>query len=126
MVENRIEQDRERLVRLRRRLAAHFSLDELRTLCFDLGIAHENLPDTLDGMARELVRFCERHGRISELMEVLNQLRPGISFNARDTTEEVSGELVQVVIAIQDYGTLDIPSSSCPRVTVIVNPRQRT
>ena len=39
--------------KLRRNLSEHFK-EELRTLCFDLGIEHENLPETKDGMGR----FC--------------------------------------------------------------------
>jgi hypothetical protein len=63
-------------VRLRQNLASLFNKDELCTLCFDLGIQYDNLPSTLDGMARELVANCERHGRLSELAEKGKRLRP--------------------------------------------------
>ena len=35
----------ERLSQLRQNLIDHFSDGELRDLCFDLGVDHENLPD---------------------------------------------------------------------------------
>jgi formylglycine-generating enzyme required for sulfatase activity len=63
---------------LRRQLVEHFNKEELRTLCFDLDVEYENLPDTKDGMARELVAQCERHGRIPELITACQQLRPKI------------------------------------------------
>lgn len=61
---------------LRQNLTGRFNRDELRTLCFDLGIEHENLPETKDGMARELVAYCERTGSISRLVAKCGELRP--------------------------------------------------
>jgi hypothetical protein len=66
--------------KLRRNLAEHFNKDELRTLCFDLGIEHENLPEAKDGMARELVAYCVRTGRIAELVAKCRELRPNVSW----------------------------------------------
>jgi len=51
---------REVLVQLHQNLVEYFSKEELRTLCFDLGIEHENLPDAKEGLARALVRHCRR------------------------------------------------------------------
>jgi hypothetical protein len=66
---------------LRQNIAEHFNLDELRTLCFDMGIKHENLAaSTLDGMARELVDYCKRTGRIRELVVKGRKLRPNVSW----------------------------------------------
>jgi hypothetical protein len=49
---------RKQLSTLRDILVTYFDRDGLRTLCFDLEIEYEDLPDTLSGMARELVRVC--------------------------------------------------------------------
>jgi hypothetical protein len=69
----------EQQVRLRRTLAARFDMSELRVLCFDVGIDHEDLPgETKADMARELVAYCVHHGRISKLVETGRQLRPDI------------------------------------------------
>jgi hypothetical protein len=69
----------EQQVKLRRTLAAGFDMSELRVLCFDVGIDHEDLPgETKADMARELVAYCIRHGRISKLVETGRRLRPDI------------------------------------------------
>jgi hypothetical protein len=63
--------------KLRKNLTECFSKSELRALCFDLEIKDENLAaDTLDGMAMELVAYCERTGRVPELVEKCKGLRP--------------------------------------------------
>lgn len=62
-------------------LAERFNKEELRSLCFDLGIRDENLAaDTLDGMARELVAYCERTGQIPDLVARCRELRPHVSW----------------------------------------------
>jgi hypothetical protein len=69
----------EQQVELRRILTAGFDLSALRVLCFDVGIDHEDLPsETKTDMARELVAYCVRHGRISKLVETGRRLRPDI------------------------------------------------
>ena len=73
--------------RLRQNIAEHFTKDELRTLCFDLGIEHENLPETKDGMARELVAYCERTGRVPELVEKCKGLRPKVAWEDKQKYE---------------------------------------
>ena len=63
---------------LRQKIAASFNKEELFNLCFDLSIQYEDLPDTLDGMARELVARCERHGQLADLVAACQRLRPTI------------------------------------------------
>ena len=65
---------------LRQKVAEHFNLDELRSLCFDLGIDYENFPATKEGMTREIVMYCQRHGQISLLLEHCRRLRPEVSW----------------------------------------------
>ena len=70
---------------LRQKLVEHFSIEELRTLCFDLGIDHETLPGREKAeLARELIVHQQRVGRIPELCERCRELRPGVSWE--DTT----------------------------------------
>ena len=60
------------LADLRRRLTTEFDLEELRTLCFDMGIDFDDLRgEGKDAKARELVMYCQRH-------ELLGQLRATI------------------------------------------------
>ncbi len=58
-------------------LDEHFSLEELKSLCFDLKIDNENLPGgTKEGKARELVVYLDRYGRVPELIKLGRRLRP--------------------------------------------------
>jgi hypothetical protein len=67
------------VVALRRQIEAAFSLDELRTLCFDLSIDHEALPgQTRSALSRELVEYCRRRGRLAELARACQALRPNV------------------------------------------------
>ena len=73
---------KEYLIKLHQILATRFDEGELRTLCFDLGIDYDNLPD--DGkanQARELVAYLGRRGRISELVRRGKELRPDIPWD---------------------------------------------
>ena len=81
---------------LRRSLTEHFNRDELRSLCFDLGIEHEDLPDTLNGMARELVKACERRGRIPKLIEAVRRLRPDAASTASDALSQHLYDIQQI------------------------------
>jgi hypothetical protein len=50
-------------IAVREAIKQHYSLDEMRTLCDDLGIDYENLPgETRERKALELVGYFERHG----------------------------------------------------------------
>ena len=66
----------ERLTQLREKIIRHFDLEELRTLCADLGVDYADLPG--EGRAakvRELVAYFERQSRIAGLVERCRQLR---------------------------------------------------
>jgi hypothetical protein len=70
-----------RLVELCQNITEHFNLGELRMLCFEMGIDHENLAgETKADRARELVTYCERHGRTPELVTRCRILRPNTSW----------------------------------------------
>ncbi|MBK9711493.1 MAG: hypothetical protein IPO81_09230 [Kouleothrix sp.] len=64
-------------VKLRQIITDFFSDDELRELCFDLGIDYENLPGAgKAAKARELVAYAQRRGRMQDLVTTCQQLRP--------------------------------------------------
>jgi hypothetical protein len=72
---------RQYLAWLRQNIVDCCNIDELRTLCFDMGIKDENLPaSTLDGKARELVALCERRKIIPDLVNKLKQMYPQVSW----------------------------------------------
>lgn len=69
------------LVRLYQLLDKTFSLEELRTLCFSLGIEFDDLSgDGKGAKTRELVMYMHRRGRISDLIAIAKHERPHISW----------------------------------------------
>jgi hypothetical protein len=71
---------------LRRKLDEHFDKEELRLLCFDLGVDFDNLPgDSKATKAMELVALMERAEQIAELVAACEQLRQEVvwQFQAR-------------------------------------------
>jgi len=64
-------------VGLRRVIDVAFNLDELKSICFELGIDHEELAgSTKSAKIQELIGFCERRGRFSDLVRQVRTLRP--------------------------------------------------
>jgi hypothetical protein len=71
----------EYLKKLRQKLIAHFNESELKTLCSDLGINYESLPDSgLENKARELIWYLERRSRTGELVQECQKERPQVSW----------------------------------------------
>jgi hypothetical protein len=66
-------------VALRHTLVAHFDLEELRTLCFDLGVDIDELPgDGKGAKARDLVVYWQRRGDLGRLVEAVRQERGAV------------------------------------------------
>ncbi len=72
---------RQYLIHLRRILTERFGEGELKTLCFDLGIDHQDLPVGHADKARELLTYCDRHNRIPALVQYGKRARPDISWD---------------------------------------------
>ena len=69
------------LTQLREILIDHFDQEELKTLCFDLGIDYESLPGSgKANKARDLISALQRQGRLSELITFGQQERPHIQW----------------------------------------------
>ena len=67
------------VTQLRRILVERFSLEELRTLCVDLGVSHGELEgEGLEAKARELIAYLQRRERLEELVNYIRQHRPDI------------------------------------------------
>jgi hypothetical protein len=59
----------------------HFNEDELRSLCFDLGVDYEDLQaQGKAGKARELILYQEQRGDSDRLIDRCRELRPTISW----------------------------------------------
>jgi len=70
------------LTMLRKLLIQYYSLDELRTLCFDLGILYDNLGgDGLSGKVRELLLLIGRQHRFTELLNLIQTERPDLDLD---------------------------------------------
>jgi len=64
-------------------LTTHFDLEELRTLCFQLGVNYDFLAgEELRGKARELLLHLQRQDALSELTAWLQRERPDIDLDA--------------------------------------------
>jgi hypothetical protein len=69
------------IVHLHRILVTHSDVEELRTLCFQLRIAYDDLPGAgKSGRARELLSFLDRRRRIAELIVIGKRERPDIDW----------------------------------------------
>jgi internalin A len=68
-------------IRLRQILVERFDTEELRTLCYDLGVAFDALGGTnRAGKSRELVAYLERRQRLGDLIRTGKRLRPDIDW----------------------------------------------
>jgi len=92
-------------IMLRQNLSEYFNLEELRSICFELNIKHENLPVTLDAMARELVSMCERRGFINDLIGICKKECPLVNWDFKagyfpQEVEEILKKVQAVLILI--------------------------
>jgi hypothetical protein len=60
-------------------LASRFDLEELKTLCFRLGVVFDSLRgEGLEGKSRELVAYWQRRQQIGQLVKAIQLYRPDI------------------------------------------------
>lgn len=64
-------------------LQKHFSLNEIKSLCFVLNIRYSDIPgETFKRKTEELVDYCERHGRFGELLSACREQEPNAPWAA--------------------------------------------
>lgn len=64
-------------IRLRELMMRYFSKSELESLCFDLGIDKDTLPNaTKQELAQETILYCERRDKLDLLLEQCQKQRP--------------------------------------------------
>lgn len=69
------------LARIRDQMIQVFDKSELKTLCFDLGVAADDLPsETRTALAQSLVAYCYQRQRLPELLRLCRTLRPHVSW----------------------------------------------
>ena len=103
-----------RLVPLLESLVRYFDLDELRTLCFDLGLDYDELRgEVKSAKARELITVMLRQNRLAELASRLQVQRPDVDWpdveaiSAEErltwTTATEMQSAADYVAAVRDY-----------------------
>ncbi len=114
---NQLDIPKKRLAQLRQILIERFDEGELRTLCTDLGVDYENLPDAgKANKARELVEYLNRRNLIPELVDVGRRRRPDISWISIPKVTEKIQPIAQVIPSEQlsvdkDIIRLDLPKT---------------
>jgi hypothetical protein len=97
------------LAPLRDEMARRFTKEELRTLCFDLGVDYDDLPSAVKtGQAQDLILHLERAGRLDELLARCRELRPNVKWDNPahvPGTSEVPGTSTRVTFTL-DLGPL--------------------
>jgi hypothetical protein len=67
--------------KLRQNLIHYLNEEELKDLCFDIHIDYDTLSGSGKGAKiRELITYCERNGRITELINKCQDLRPNVNW----------------------------------------------
>ncbi|MCW5852275.1 MAG: hypothetical protein KIT87_19535 [Anaerolineae bacterium] len=70
------------LIRLRKLLVDGFGADDLKTLCFDLGVDYDDLPGTVRSTkVVELLTYLDRRRRLPDLVQVGRDERPDIAWD---------------------------------------------
>jgi hypothetical protein len=78
--ESKLRMSQPKLVRLLAFVEKYFDVEEMRDLCFELGLGYDSLGgEGHRGKGRELVLHMARYGRLSELEEVLKRERPNLN-----------------------------------------------
>ena len=96
---------------LRRQITSFFNREEVKNLCQDLSIPYENLGgEGHEAIIRELIAYCQRYGRISDLLnycqrerpnapwptaEAINQALPGAIDDIAQTTRRYLRHLIE-------------------------------
>jgi hypothetical protein len=96
------------LSRLHRFIVEHYSLEDLRTLCFNLGVSYDELgKEKLSTKARELLLWMGRWQKLDQLLDALRESRPEAFDGAGFSTDPA---VVEALYASSDcqqaYGEL--------------------
>lgn len=100
------------LTRLHAVIQRYYSLDELRELCWQLGIEFENLPrtNTRHATVRELILLLGKENRFDELIEQLQADRPHAIFPSEfSSSGSKNTYLVNLYVALESFAALEQP-----------------
>ena len=72
---------------LRLGMSDTFSTDELKVVCFDLGIKYDSLPgEGLETKVVELIGYAQRRGRLQDVVAYVQQARPNLKLSPKVQT----------------------------------------
>lgn len=113
-------------------MARHFNLEEVRTLCFELGIGYEDLGgEGLRGKLRELILHADRRNLLDELLDALRRERPAVAWPVAgdlspSAAEPRSGETGGARRDTFIVGNIiNSPTAIGPRASVVVSGRDK-
>lgn len=85
---------------LSQKMQAYYNLDELRGVCFDLGIDFENLAgETKQRQVVSLIQYCERHGLLHALLQKNKEIRSHAAWHSLDI-KEPADNLPRLILAL--------------------------
>jgi formylglycine-generating enzyme required for sulfatase activity len=100
------------LRQLRRLIDQHFDVEELRTLCFDLGLRYDSLGgNDKTAKVRELVDLLMRRGRLEELVEVCREERPKVEWGEKNVQHGGTGDTEKEEWGTQEKTQIPNPKS---------------
>lgn len=110
---------RDQLVQLYQDLSARFSLEEVRSICFALGVDYDDLPgEGKAAKARELVAYLERRGRTAELAAEMARLRPSAVTPPSAETADPSGLNRPLQMARRTLSILEAQAAAYTALTI--------
>lgn len=97
--------EQRKLVQIRDVLVNRFSAEELRDLCFVLGVNFDSLEGNGHAAkARELVIYFNNRHRIPGLMREIEKMRPDISFDEQPFAQEIDTVWLTTLEAMDETG----------------------
>jgi hypothetical protein len=100
------------LTQLHRAIVDHFDLEELRTLCYDLGVNYDDLRgEALSGKARELILKMGRKRQLDELLSLLARTRPNLP---REIVLADPDTLDELYAALPSFEDTSLPAPPAP------------
>jgi hypothetical protein len=124
-----------------KKIQGRFNEDELKQLCFQLGVEYDDLPsERLSGKALELVKWCDQRNLIDQLSLICLNERPDVDWSdeitrvspasvmkmlphmSRGASNQLVGMQLAQVLSTVDYlrGRLDRADIERARVKVMV------
>jgi len=91
---------------VRQSLVQNFSITEMKTLAFDLGVDYELFPhETKGDLPHELISYCERRGRSNDLVNLMASQRSNIGLEKLlvDLPPSRPHQKVQISISVEPH-----------------------